>query len=185
MQRPDERLHQLVDDLRELGLDPDHHTGLLAPLLGLDPSVGYARAGDRPHPRCTTRSSARCRAWLGARSGARSPMVLLVEDVHWADPSTCELLVGSRARPDRGRPARWPPSARGAERLFGRELVVIELEPLTADESAELGPDDRRRRSTAPASQTTLRRGQGNPLFLEELLAVDTRHRSTPSCCRA
>ena len=26
----------------ELGLDPDQHTGLLAPLLGLDPSVGYA-----------------------------------------------------------------------------------------------------------------------------------------------
>ncbi len=167
-QRPVERLHQLVGDLRSLGLDPDHHTPLLAPLLGLDPSIGYARAAT-DLTRLHDQVLGSLRAWLAAL-GARAPMVLLVEDVHWADPSTCELLLGLVSDPIEGVHL-LATERTGAEQLVGRDLLVIQVEPLDAEESAELARTidteiDAERLATA------LRRGQGNPLFLEELAQV-------------
>jgi class 3 adenylate cyclase/tetratricopeptide (TPR) repeat protein len=164
-QRRAARLRQLVDDLGTLGLDPDVHTGLLAPLLGLEPSVGYSRpAADLT--RVHDQVQASLRAWLGAL-GARRPMVLRVEDVHWADASTCELLVGLIREPLPG--VHLVATERtGQERLHGAGLAVVELAPLSDDESRRLAcaVDETLREDRLAA---TLSRGQGNPLFLEEL----------------
>ena len=162
---PAERLEQLTEDLVALELDPDAHLGLLAPLLGLDPSMGFDRPGTdltRVHDQVL----AALRAWLTAL-GKRHPVILLVEDVHWADASTCELLVDLVRDPIDG--VQLVATERsGFERLSGPGLVAVDVEPLSAEESARLaravddGIDDDR-------LTTILSRGQGNPLFLEEL----------------
>ena len=167
---PVERLEQLVDDMRTLGLDPDVHTGLLAPLLGLEPSLGFGRPATdltRVHDQVL----ASLRAWLESLA-ARRPLILWVEDVHWADPSTGELLERLVRGPIDG--VRLVATERtGSRRLTGGALVVIELEPLAQAESVQLATTvDQTIGGDRLA--TTLRRAQGNPLFIEELAREST-----------
>ena len=103
------------------------------------------------------------------------PTVLLVEDIHWAEPDLLDLLerivsdaraplvVLATARPDmlEARPA-W-----GAAK---RNSTVLWLGPLSADVAARMVdgmlsaalPDDLRR--------SVVERADGNPFFLEELI---------------
>ena len=160
-----DRLQQLRDDLVALGLDPEVHLGLLAPLLGLEPSMGFTRPGSdltRVHDQVLES----LRAWLTAL-GTKHRVTLLVEDLHWADPSTCELLVSLVRQPIEGVQV-IATERTGVERLHGPSLVVVEVAPLSTVESAELA---RWIDHTIEGDRltTTLGRGQGNPLFLEEL----------------
>ena len=115
-------------------------------------------------------------AALLASAARRAPVVAVVEDLHWADPTMLDVLdeLAERldgpilflctARPDllRSRPD-WG----GGRRSFG----AIPLEPLSSEESARLVsllldvealPDGVRRR--------ILERSEGNPFFLEEIV---------------
>ena len=162
---PERRLQQLHDDLAALDLPADTHIGLLAPLLGLDPSLGYTLP-ETDLARMHDRVLSSLRAWLTAL-GSRRPFVLRVEDVHWVDPSTCELLVGLVASPIDG--VQLVATERtGTALLHGPGLVEIGLAPLCDDDAAVLA------RSVDDAIDgdrldAALRRGQGNPLFIEEL----------------
>ncbi len=109
---------------------------------------------------------------------AERPVVAVVEDVHWADPSLLDLveqlalavaapvLFLAMTRPDlwERRPA-WGATVRSA--------VRIELSPLRTEESEQLlrhllGD------ATAPpeALQPVLERSEGNPFFAQELLRM-------------
>lgn len=164
-QRSRERLRQLIDDLGTLGLDPDEHTGLLAPLLGIEPSMGYDRPAADP-TRVHDLVLASLRAWLTAM-GSHEPTVVWVEDLHWADSSTFELLQDLVRDPVEG--IHLVMSERpGGDRLDWSGLVDIDLGPLSAQESIELA----RAIDVAIDGErldATLHRGQGNPLFIEEL----------------
>jgi class 3 adenylate cyclase len=117
-------------------------------------------------------------AWraLLASMGRRAPVVAVVEDLHWADPTMLEVLdeLAERldgpilflctARPDllRSRPD-WG----GGRRSFSS----LPLDPLSSEESARLVsllpgvdelPDSVRR--------LILERSEGNPFFLEEIV---------------
>ena len=108
--------------------------------------------------------------WLAARS-AGSPLVFLVEDFHWADPSTVELLenipraLGAAPvllvlvqRPDGPSPD-W---------LRRDDIETLTLEPLTRAQSALLIEQ-----SSAGISSDNVReiltRADGIPLFVQEL----------------
>jgi len=96
---------------------------------------------------------------------ADGPVVLLVEDVHWAEAPLLELLERT-IRDVRG-PLFVVATAR-PELLWGggrRNVTVVELEPLDAAAAAELVAD-------LPESVRDLlvSRSEGNPFFAEELI---------------
>jgi len=104
------------------------------------------------------------RRYLAALARER-PVVLRLEDVHWADPSFLRLIdrvtLGERmplftlatARPEFAESAHLSP----------REGSVIELEPLEASSALALA------RSAGAADARAVERAEGNPLFIIEL----------------
>lgn len=118
------------------------------------------------------------------RLAAAGPMLLLLEDVHWADPTSRDLLhylarqvagepilLLATYRTDElhsGHPVHKLVATLGRERLAQR----IQLEPLVADDvramlAAMLEADP------APEFvETVLERTEGNPLFIEELMTA-------------
>ena len=118
------------------------------------------------------------------RVATRRPLVLAVDDVHWAEPTLLDLLdyVGSFSgahpilvlclgRPEfvEMRPGWFAPGS-------GRS--VIALEPLTHGEALELVRD-------APGAPGIVRRAEGNPLFLEQLVAMGADEGALPSSIQA
>ena len=92
----EERLADLEGTLRLIGLDPAEHTPLVAPLV--DIPLPANRAASFPPEELRRRQLAAMTAWVLA--GARSqPVVLAFEDLHWADPTSLDLL---RALAERG-----------------------------------------------------------------------------------
>ena len=92
----EQRLADLEGTLRLIGLDPAEYAPLLAPLV--DIPLPPARAANFPPEELRRRQLAAMTAWVLA--GARSqPVVLAFEDLHWADPTSLDLL---RAFADRG-----------------------------------------------------------------------------------
>jgi predicted ATPase len=92
----DERLADLEGTLRLVGLDASEYAPLIAPLV--DIPLPPARAANFPPEELRKRQRAAMTAWI--RAGARSqPIVLAFEDLHWADPTSLDLL---RALADRG-----------------------------------------------------------------------------------
>jgi class 3 adenylate cyclase/tetratricopeptide (TPR) repeat protein len=118
-----------------------------------------------------------CRAWA-----SQGPLVLVFEDLHWADPASIALLesllplvneIGVlmlySLRPDEAAPG-WHLKL-AAERDYASRLTRVEVGPLSAGASGELvdhlvpvgdlGPDLRAR---------ILARAEGNPFFVEEVV---------------
>ena len=92
----DQRLADLENTLRLIGLDPAEHAPLLAPLV--DIPLPPERAVSFPPEELRRRQLAAMTALVLA--GARSqPVVLVFEDLHWADPTSLDLL---RALAERG-----------------------------------------------------------------------------------
>jgi class 3 adenylate cyclase/tetratricopeptide (TPR) repeat protein len=116
----------------------------------------------------------------------RSPLMLVIADIHWADPAFLELLervmsalaslpflLVTTIRPDTE--SAWPPIS-----FAGYSALRIRLEPLDQASSAELvrgilGSD------VDPATLARLyERSGGNPLFLEELATLVSEQGSLP-----
>jgi predicted ATPase/class 3 adenylate cyclase len=111
------------------------------------------------------------------------PLVVVLDDLHWAEPTFLDLVehvVGSArdvpllvvclARPELldARPA-WPSSSGNA--------VAVRLEPLAEDEAAALLERALRARVVdEQAGRRALEVAEGNPLFLEQLLAIQAEH---------
>ena len=92
----EQRLGDLEGTLRLIGLDPLEHAPLLAPLV--DIALPSDRVSNFSPEELRRRQLAAMTAWVLA--GARSqPVVLAFEDLHWADPTSLDLL---RALAERG-----------------------------------------------------------------------------------
>jgi len=90
----DQRLADLENSLTQVKLDPAETT-LLALLL--DIPVPAQRASALPPEELRRRQLTALTAWVMA--GAQTqPVVLALEDLHWADPTTLELLRGVAER---------------------------------------------------------------------------------------
>ena len=80
----------LMAHLTSLGLDPQASAPFLGPLLGITETTEYA-APQLDSSAFLDETLARVVEWLSAL-GRRTPHVFVVEDLHWADPSTLALL---------------------------------------------------------------------------------------------
>jgi DNA-binding SARP family transcriptional activator len=126
---------------------------------------------------------------LAARS---SPLLLVVEDVHWADTdelarlgeiaavvANCPILLVITTRPE-GDPisATWRARARGCP------VTTVDLAPLADDEAHELAAHYR---ELPPATiEACIRRAEGYPLFLDQLLrAASSGHDTLPGSVRS
>jgi DNA-binding NarL/FixJ family response regulator/tetratricopeptide (TPR) repeat protein len=150
----------------------------LLPELG-DPG----RGGSGPaHPAGQTRLFELLLGVL-SRLGQERPLVLVIEDVHWADSASLDL-VAFLVHNQRSEPlativtfrsdelsGQHPVRERLAELERGGRARRIDLEPLSAEQVAEQVHDITGRAPAAAFSRALHDRGQGNPFFTEELLA--------------
>ena len=89
------RLADLESSLAQVKLDPAENASLLAPLL--DIPLPPERAPTLAPEELRRRQFAALTSWVMA--GARSqPVVLAFEDLHWADPTTLDVLRGIAER---------------------------------------------------------------------------------------
>ena len=115
---------------------------------------------------------------------AQTPLVLVVEDLHWADASTCGL-VSFLARAIRADPVLLVVTVRAEELDPARPVSVLigELARLPHAEKLALAPLDHAGvaaqveaiSGVAPSARLTgrlVQRAAGNPFFTEELLAA-------------
>ena len=147
-----------------------------AELARVFPSVG-APAGAERGPGERFRAHRAVRALLDLLA-LRRPLVLVVDDLHWADEATLELLASLVRRPPRGAVLLGlahrgsPPEPLGpalAEAARDGRVEALRPSPLTAGEADELlaGLDVEDRAALHDASG-------GNPLYLRELARAGT-----------
>jgi predicted ATPase len=119
---------------------------------------------------------------------ARSPVVLVCEDMHWADPSSVEvmsqilplaaqfpvfLIATLRAETDSGG---WRLMT-AAREMFGASMTEIRLEPLSATESRDLVANLLEIESLpGQVRDVILARAEGNPFFVEEVIRMLIGH---------
>jgi class 3 adenylate cyclase len=160
-----DRLIELEQRLNDAGL-PSETVPLLTPLFGLAGDERWARPEvDAVALRQQTLQA--LVSWL-AHSAASTPSLVLAEDLHWADPTTVELL-GLLAT------ARIPgtmiliTSRDRVEAPWATAVVDIALEPLGAKEAAGLVAALTEGGLDATQRRLIVERGAGLPLFLQEL----------------
>ena len=172
------KVHQVVEDTLAGSGDETRVEAHLLALLGLagDAQLG----GDRRNE-----AFAAWRRFLEGLAEQR-PLVVVVEDIHWADESLLDfldelvdwltdvpLLVVATARPEllERRPG-W-----GGGKL---NATTLALSPLSDEQTAELiGRLLGRPLLAAEAQQTLLERAGGNPLYAEQFVELYTEQGST------
>lgn len=172
---PEARLAALEQSLARAGLEAVEAAPLIAEMLDL-PKNSYTPSALPPDERRRRLLRVLAQWTLGATHNL--PLVLVVEDLHWMDPSTMELvqilaeqlatarlLLVCTARPEFRPP--WPPRAHHA---------LITVNRLSARQTREL-VEGVTAKSGLPAAilDAVIRRTDGVPLFAEELtrLMVD------------
>ena len=169
------KIARLVEAKVEPGLagDPSRTAPALASTLGLRPSDDPLGSLD---PRELYRDLIEAwRALLGS-FGRQAPLVAVVEDLHWADPTLLDVVEELAERVDG--PIVFLCTAR-PDLLRSRSdwgggrwsFSSLPLDPLSADDSARLvsffpGADE----LPAGVRSMILERSGGNPFFLEELV---------------
>jgi class 3 adenylate cyclase len=167
-----QRLETLRQAVVDTGLDPAEAVPLVAELLSI--RDGNGTVGPDLSPRDARTATLRALESMLVTNPARHPLLLVVEDLHWADPTTVELL-GRIVASLPGvpvlcvltfRPQFEPPWAQR------RPAVEIKLGPLTSGEV---------RAMATAASDTALdptvldwldSAADGVPLFVEEMLKM-------------
>jgi class 3 adenylate cyclase/predicted ATPase len=171
-QADEHRLKLLERAAVDAGLDPIQALPLLADLLAVRGGDGDAEPDLAP--RDARAATLRMLASLLVANPSSRPLLLAVEDLHWADPTTIDLLVRIIARVGASpvlcvltfRPEFQPPWS-GRQQALDIELGPLRSEHVramaTAASDAALGP------ATLAWVDAT---ADGVPLFVEELLKL-------------
>lgn len=161
----------IVEALGRVGLDDDDDLFLLAQVCSVPLPPG-ARAPDLPAEQGRERVLALLSNWIDRLAKTR-PLLLLVEDLHWADPTSLDLLGRSGSARGAGSPYLLLVTSRGSpDSLPGRPGLVLELSPLAEEDADRLvdeaagGRLDRQRRALV------VERSEGVPLYARELARV-------------
>jgi class 3 adenylate cyclase/predicted ATPase len=164
------RLADLEATLKLVGLDPAKNLPLLAPLIDIPLPPEMAEHG-LSADEFRRRQLAAMIAWVTA--GARSqPIVLVCEDLHWADPTTLELIGGLGERGAEAalfvlataRPQFRPP---WSMRAHHGALALAPLDGL--DVRRMVGDIAARHALLHDTVERVTARAGGVPLFVEEL----------------
>ncbi len=166
------KLEKLEALLRRGVEDAGEVAALVAPLLGIDPTARYGRAADLAPQRRRARTLAALVEALVGLSRRRGPVLMMLEDAHWIDPTTLELvgleidrianarvLMLVTSRPD------GQPSLGGHAHLSRLTLNRLGQGPSEAI-AARLAGDQP---LSADLLQEITARTDGVPLFVEEL----------------
>ncbi len=159
----------------------DHRIGL-SRLLDLRLDGDTARRARELPPDATARVTADALVAVLTALAAQRPLIVAVEDMHWADTGSLRLLQAVLAATDRAaiallvtaRPERGHASwqlRELARREFPHRVTEVTLGPLPDDACAALlsaiaGPDT----AGAAVRRRLLAAAEGNPFFLEELV---------------
>jgi predicted ATPase len=167
---PDEqRLADLENTLRLVGLDPAEHAPLLAPLVDIPLPPGRATSFPPEEMRRPQLAAMTNMVLAGARS---QPVVVAFEDLHWADPTSLDLLRGLA---DRGaqapllllataRPEFRPPWS------LRSHHSIVSLRPLDRAGVAQMvGEISSRHALSREVVEGVTDRTGGVPLFVEEV----------------
>ncbi len=172
-----------VEPRRLANLDED----VRVELAQIFPSLSDLGRGGSPgvvHERYRTNRAVR---ELLERLAATKPLVLILDDFHWADPASVDLAASLLHRPPAAgvllvpasRPNHSSPRLRSAtaQALRAGRLTRIELDPLTSEEAAAmLG-----REPSDAGAALLYRESGGNPFYLEQLArASDVAGAVTP-----
>ena len=176
----DEQLGLLDRAVGMAGLDPARAVPLVAEMIGLVPPAGrYPEAAGEPAERRHRLLTTLVQWVLGA--AAAQPLVLVVEDLMWADPSTLELLellahqvptapvlLLYTARPEFRSP--WPPRS---------NFLTVTLNRLSREEVRRMITSGAAASTSTELVDALAERSDGVPLFAEELtrLMKDARQR--------
>jgi class 3 adenylate cyclase/tetratricopeptide (TPR) repeat protein len=165
-----ERVGALEQSLALAGVAPPEAVPLLAPLLGLPVPERYSPLGLSPEAQ-RRRTFSTLVAWLFGAARVQ-PVVLVVEDLHWTDPSTLELqgllaeqvatapvLILYTAREEFRAP--WPLLAHHAQVTLNR-LSARQVREIVGHLAGETTLSNE-------AIETLVARTDGVPLFVEEL----------------
>ncbi len=165
------------------GLDPDD-VSVRRAAVGLLHLLGYDTPLRSIDPERATAETLRAVRTLMTARADRGPVVLLLGDLHWADPALLDLVTGLLAHLSRHPfvvigTARHSLLDSWSPRVGRANLVSLSLEPLgdvaAADLLGELlGPD-----ADPRLVADLIGRAGGNPLFIEELAAAVRRGEST------
>jgi class 3 adenylate cyclase/tetratricopeptide (TPR) repeat protein len=173
---PDERRDRLVDALAAVGDDAALAVDLIGELLGVPvPAVpdGAGRPDTGPEAR-RRRTLDMLVAWVTALA-EHQLVVLAVEDLHWADPSTLELLGMVAEMPAGTRLLTLHTSRPAGMPDLGREVAALELGTLSPDEAETLARALGATLGLAPDEvDAVAHRSDGVPLFIEELVRATT-----------
>jgi class 3 adenylate cyclase/tetratricopeptide (TPR) repeat protein len=182
--QPEDRVRLVERGLQAVGLLNDEMLALITSFLTVRHPSWSVLTGLSPEAR-RRRTIDGLVEWLVA-SSAREPVVLLVEDLHWCDPSSLEVVgrVVGRVADERillvttARPEFVPPWT------TADHVRIVTLEPVTEVEAAELvGAVIADAVIDDGVRERIVERADGNPLFLEELsqMVLDETEHATES----
>lgn len=157
--------------------------GILSAIL---PEIA-AQLGELPMPQGLPPEQARMRLYEAVAAflagiAATAPLLLILDDLQWADPASLDLLryVARRQRQCRlcivgairsGEIAHRPEFERTLAELEQLRLLrTISIGPLGIDEIAQVAWRELHAPLTPEATQILLTQSEGNPFFVEELL---------------
>jgi tetratricopeptide (TPR) repeat protein len=166
---PEARLGKLEALLRQAGNDPAEILAALGPLLSLPASDGYASLELAAEQRQARALKTLVDQLLGL--AAQKPLLLILEDAHWIDPATRELITYTLARLADARILMVITHRTDWQTDWARhpQVTVLTLTRLSRGQGAEIA----RAAAAADLPEETvariLRRADGVPLFIEEL----------------
>jgi class 3 adenylate cyclase/tetratricopeptide (TPR) repeat protein len=165
-----------------------HEVALVAHLLGLDTPHQALLAALPPDRRRALACDLLVRFF--GRHGAAAPVLFMVEDAHWMDGATEELLRLVFARLRGSRFAAWitsrPPEQRDWQGVADR-AAAVQLQPLSPVHAEQVIHNACHGRRLSPASVSLiLSTTDGVPLFIEEMTAamLETGAREDASALR-
>jgi class 3 adenylate cyclase/tetratricopeptide (TPR) repeat protein len=167
--------------LQAVGIDADQDSPVLLHILGIKDAAGVPALSNPEAIKAKSFEVFQRLCLEGSRRGP--PLVLALEDLHWID-TVSEELLGALVKQVRGarilllasyRPEYWPPWAGNLD------IAEIPLQPLSRDDSLQIVHSVLQGDEIAtPLAEQIVSRAGGNPLFLEQLAlhageANDTR----------